>query len=927
MKKIVSLVIVMLFMFQLTFINVTAETTKTPKIATKTVQDMSLEQKQEVQQQSVEAFKKFTEAKLSSIKKIEQQEEQVVGKIEQHKPNKIKSFNGIIKKIFEGFKKKKGKSKSLSNKQVMFVEPAQATVSLTPEVLAQPVEQLTANGTLIDEFDSTEGLAPYNANITLDTSNKISGGGSIKLQSTTTGYFALDKTLQLDLSNSKNFEVNTYIEDKTKIDSIAVVLFTNNNYNDYIVDYIGQYELNNGWNCLRRELSKFTNNNASLSNTTLMRLVVNFNSPEITINFDKVQHNVVGKTEVMFNFEGGYYETYTEAYPILKAKGYTANVFPIKQIVEYQNMEFLDYTDLTNLYRAGWDIGNCTESYPTNMSTLTYEQKKLEYSNAKDWLNKNNWTRGSDFVAYPLGFCDNDTLRIMSELNVKSAFTMTYGIQTVPAENLYNLKTININETTTLDFIKSDIDKALNTGSSIAFTIGKINTTQLTEVVNYISSKNIEVATMSKWYSQHQGLAYQTPEILPALTLPAPQNYSQVVKFTEKTTKLKISNGTLMNQFDSLNGWGTARRGTLSLDTTNKMDGTASLKLASQVIGGGGSSIIEYKSSTPIDLSKISSLQMGFYTDNPAAIYAISVAFYDNDIYHSNYAVNYTGGYELMKGWNKIIRDTADFNKYGTNPIGNIYTIRITVSANAGYNPVVGIDNFRYNIAGITKILFTFDDAWSDVLTNGYPILQAKGYKGTLWACQELATCDDPDFLSVTQLNTMYKNGWDIGNHSKTHDDNIAGLPYAQKYVEYSDNKAWINKNRWKRAVNHVCYPMGSHNDELITVLKSLGVKTARTTIYGIQPVGVEDIYRLKTIPVGKDIPMSLIKDEIDKAVASGSTVMFMLHRIENTPTEVYDISTASFQELVNYVNTLDKANKLDVQTISQWYTSYNQKF
>ncbi len=68
---------------------------------------------------------------------------------------------------------------------------------------------------------------------------------------------------------------------------------------------------------------------------------------------------------------------------------------------------------------------------------------------------------------------------------------------------------------------------------------------------------------------------------------------------------------------------------------------------------------------------------------------------------------------------------------------------------------------------------------------------------------------------------------------------------------------------------------------------------------------------------------MDLIKNEIDKAVETGGTVMFMFHKVEDNPTLSYEISTESFKELVNYVHGYVKNGETEVQTISQWYDGY----
>jgi len=169
----------------------------------------------------------------------------------------------------------------------------------------------------------------------------------------------------------------------------------------------------------------------------------------------------------------------------------------------------------------------------------------------------------------------------------------------------------------------------------------------------------------------------------------------------------------------------------------------------------------------------------------------------------------------------------------------------------------------------------------------------------------------------------MYNEGWDIGIHTKSHFDDITVLPAEVKREEYEFCLNWLLENGWTRGAYHVCYPQGSFDEELIEILQEIGIKTARTTLTGIQPVPVENIYKLKCIPVGKDLSLDWIKNEIDRAVETGSSIMFMLHQVEKDPVEVYAISTESFAEIVEYIDNYVKQGKLEVQTISEWYESY----
>ena len=115
---------------------------------------------------------------------------------------------------------------------------------------------------------------------------------------------------------------------------------------------------------------------------------------------------------------------------------------------------------------------------------------------------------------------------------------------------------------------------------------------------------------------------------------------------------------------------------------------------------------------------------------------------------------------------------------------------------------------------------------------------------------------------------------------------------------------------------------------------------TGRTTEYGIQALPVSDLYKLKCIYVGRDTPLDGIKSQVDRAVSTGSSIFFMLHRVEPEPepkpemlNEGEDdygemaVSTADLEDLVNYIDNYVKQNKAEVVTISEWYKAYEEMY
>lgn len=818
------------------------------------------------------------------------------------------------------------------------------TITVTPEVT--PYNLNLSNGITIDEGDNlSKWIQNYNMDLSIDTQNYVSGSESLKavIQSTSTGYYTLEKHVEnlFTSSDFKNFEINMNISDVSKIIAVGIAFFNDDaNYTSCFSNYIGSYELSNGWNKIRRSKSDFVASDANTDWSKVKCLRLTFytvGSEPITVNIDRIAYNVNGIPKLMFNFEDGYYEVLSKAYPILNAKGFKANVMAIKSKAEIGDINSLDKSELSYLYNSGWDIGNHTETHPWSTNGYTAQTKMDEYLNCKNWLIQNGWDRGADHISFPSGFYDSEVDGIIKSIGAKTAKYDNYGIQPVPVENIYNMKSIKVGKDISIETVKAEINRAIATGSTINLTIFKVVDNPTTsievskdyfkELVDYVYSKTsigaIDVVTISKWYEQYMSLA---PSVEPIVTqkptidvpeIPVIKSY-----FPSEGKHYQTSEGIILDEFDNISSSYIVKRGKLDIDN-NLMSGKASLRLSSQVDGGGSNIVFENHANCNYDLSSMKNLEFNFYIPDRTMFKSISVSFYTDDLFHNEFYINTIGSFEFQNGWNKIVRRKSDFASNYGGEWSKIKCFRITVNANDGCNPYINIDKVSYNTSGVSKMLFTFDDAWTDIYSKAYGIMEEKGFKGTAWAIQEMTINKNPNFMSIEQLNDLYSKGWDIGNHTKNHLDNITVLTDEQKREQYLDCQNWLLSNNWNRAAYHVCYPTGSFDESLINILMELGVKSARTTNYGIQPVPVENIYKLKCIPVGRNVSIDLVKSEIDKAVETGASIMFMFHKVEDSPSIDFEISTESFKELVDYINDYVKAGKTEVQTISQWYDGY----
>lgn len=126
-------------------------------------------------------------------------------------------------------------------------------------------------------------------------------------------------------------------------------------------------------------------------------------------------------------------------------------------------------------------------------------------------------------------------------------------------------------------------------------------------------------------------------------------------------------------------------------------------------------------------------------------------------------------------------------------------------------------------------IIITMDDGWGSQY-EAYQTL--KPLKGTLYICSGFIGQEDR--LSLENLPEMYKDGWDICNHT-VHHVNLTEVTTEKAAAEISGCSQWIAGHGFTRnaGYKHFAYPEGSYNEDIIEILRGQNILTARTTNSG----------------------------------------------------------------------------------------------
>ena len=234
-------------------------------------------------------------------------------------------------------------------------------------------------------------------------------------------------------------------------------------------------------------------------------------------------------------------------------------------------------------------------------------------------------------------------------------------------------------------------------------------------------------------------------------------------------------------------------------------------------------------------------------------------------------------------------------------------TVSVSVT-NPGTAPSASLPFYIINQGFVS---LTFDDGYYSAYSKGVPILDAAGLKCTFYTITTLVGDTVDGYVTLSQLQSLSKNGHEIGNHTRTHPF-LSTVSSTQLTSE--TNGAQQDLQTWGFNPTTFAYPYddygGSSTSAVVAAVKATGVRGARDSDYGGYNNSTSFPLLLDSMPSEYDLStdnVATVTGWIQEAVANKMWVIILWHRVDETLSDgvtpnPISVPSSVIQGVVNYI-------------------------
>jgi peptidoglycan/xylan/chitin deacetylase (PgdA/CDA1 family) len=270
--------------------------------------------------------------------------------------------------------------------------------------------------------------------------------------------------------------------------------------------------LKQGWNqIIIHPSGDWLNDGGESWSNTFIKMRVKMHAKDgetCSASYDLLQNGLVLKPKVILTFDDGSAGVYTKAFPYMQARGIRGVSYIGSLMVDTAN--YMTKAQLTELYNAGWDIGNHT-AHHWDLTTKTYEEIIADIQIVSDWLVLNGFTKRYRHFSVPAGAVNADVTLAIANSNLKTARNSRDGFSYPLLTDVLAISAKAVLKTHTLANITAWLDTTLANGYTAVLMFHDIQdtapttyvweTTKFQGLVDYCIANSVAVVTMEDWYN------------------------------------------------------------------------------------------------------------------------------------------------------------------------------------------------------------------------------------------------------------------------------------------------------------------------------------------------------------------------------------------------------------------------------------------
>lgn len=336
----------------------------------------------------------------------------------------------------------------------------------------------------------------------------------------------------------------------------------------------------------------------------------------------------------------------------------------------------------------------------------------------------------------------------------------------------------------------------------------------------------------------------------------------------------------------------------------------------------GEATAIRNRTMVPLSFNGIKSITINVFVEGAQNILESTYAFasiptFADCLNHRVIENQYT------EGWNEITLDPTKMTVDGADALTKArIAFQLRVQAKEGTDCSISIDSIVFEKIMTAKVIFMMDDGWLSQYTEAFPLLHERGLRGNIGVIPTWVD-DTPEptwekVMSLSQLDEMYRYGWDLFNHTYSH-RNLTTLSAEEAVNQVVDCKDWLSGEGYTRASDILGYPYGGHNTAIVEALKP-HVRYARSLVEGLESDPTNTPLSGKTRNVVQH-SASVLTGYVDEAISTGQTLVFCSHMIAETPTDSMQYKKTDFITLLDYIKS--KKSQIENVTLSEWVNSW----